>query len=96
MSADGWAMDTSPGAIGDPKENTTFYPLRGKGWDGGGVTQDTINGDEERRTRTFAFCISHKALAVCGIARSVGYLRHPNESALPQVIRLLDSVEFAN
>jgi hypothetical protein len=90
----GWVLDSSPDSIGPPETHTTFYPLHGKSWDAGGVTQDDINGDEERRIRAFAFCIPHDKLALCGVVRHVAYLSHLNESVLPQVIKLLESIEF--
>jgi hypothetical protein len=90
----GWVLDSSPDSIGPPETHTTFYPLHGKSWDAGGVTQDDINGDEERRVRVFAFCIPHDKLALCGVVRHVAYLSHLNESVLPQVIKLLESIEF--
>jgi hypothetical protein len=95
-TASGWALDTSPQVIGEPGQHTTFHSLQGNGWSGGGVTQDDIDGDEEQRRRIFAFCIPYRQVAVCGVARSVGYLKHLNESVLPQVIQLLDSIKFVN
>jgi hypothetical protein len=95
-TASGWALDASPKVVGEPGQHTTFYSLQGHGWSGGGVTQDNIDGDEEQRSRIFVFCIPYRQLAVCGVARSVGYLKHLNESVLPQVIQLLDSIKFVN
>lgn len=43
--------------------------------------------------RTFNFCIPHRQLAVCGYV-DVGYLLKPKESVFPQVIQLLQSIEF--
>lgn len=94
MTDKGWALDSSPDSIGLPEAHTTFYPLHGKNWEAGGVTQDDVNGDEDRRTRVFAFCIPHNKLALCGVVRDVAYLSHLNESVLPQVIQLLESIEF--
>jgi len=95
-TASGWALDASPTVIGELGQHTTFHSLQGDGWSGGGVTQDDIDGDEEQRSRIFAFCIPHRQQAVCGVARSVGYLKHLNESALPQVIQLLNGIKFVN
>ncbi|MEX3966421.1 hypothetical protein AB4Y42_30055 [Paraburkholderia sp. EG286B] len=95
-TANGWTLDTSPNVIGAPGQHTTFHSLQGNLWSGGGITQDDIEGDEEQRSRIFAFCIPYRQIAVCGVARSVGYLQHLNESVLPQVIELLDSIKFAN
>ncbi|QGZ58298.1 hypothetical protein [Paraburkholderia acidiphila] len=95
-TANGWALDNSPKVIGEAGQHTTFHPLQGSGWSGGGVTQDDIDGDEEQRSRVFAFCIPYRQRAVCGVARSVGYLEHLNEAVLPQVIQLLETLKFAN
>ncbi|MDQ7977578.1 hypothetical protein QYH69_10045 [Paraburkholderia sp. SARCC-3016] len=92
MSDKGWVLNLTPNDF--EEQHTTFYPLRGQGWSGGGVTQDDTDGDETRRTRTFSFCIPHRQLAICGVAQSVGYLKWPNESVLPQVIQILESIEF--
>jgi hypothetical protein len=92
MSDKGWVLNLTPNDF--EEQHTTFYPLRGHGWSGGGVTQDDTDGDEARRTRTFSFCIPHRQLAICGVAQSVGYLKWPNESVLPQVIQILEGIEF--
>jgi len=80
---------------GDAKAlNTTLYTLHGKGWEGAGITQDQQDGDEDKRTRTFSFCLLHASRALCGTTDTVMYLAQPNESVLPQVIKLLESIEF--
>ncbi|WP_188691750.1 hypothetical protein [Silvimonas amylolytica] len=94
MTSHGWALDRSPDNIGPKTQHTTFQPLNGKGWKGGGVTQDDINGDEANRRRVFAFCIPHGTVALCGVARHVAYLRKLKESVLPQTVQLLESIEF--
>ena len=93
MTDKGWVLDPSPGAIGSKEHHTTFYPLHGDDWTGG-ITQDGVNGDEKRRTRAFYFCIPHQQLALCGSLESVAYLMWPKETTLPQVIKLLESIEF--
>lgn len=94
MTASGWALDPSPKNLGPKNARTTFHALHGKDWSAGGVTQDDINGDEDRRTRIYAFCIPHRQLALCGVVRDVAYLKYPRESVLPEVIQLLESIEF--
>lgn len=94
MTDKGWALDPSPDNVGLAEQHTTFYPLHGKGWEGGGVTQDDINGDENRRSRSFNFCIPHKQFALCGGDDTVMYLDRPKGSVLPQIIQLLESIEF--
>jgi hypothetical protein len=94
MTPKGWAIDPSPDNLGLKEQHTTFYPLHGQGWEGGGVTQDDINGDEDRRSRSFNFCIPHGQLALCGSVQNVAYLKWTKETTLPQVIKLLESIEF--
>ncbi|WP_199100035.1 hypothetical protein [Dyella sp. ASV21] len=94
MTPKGWTIDPSPDNLGIKEQHTTFYPLHGQGWEGGGVTQDDINGDEDRRSRSFNFCIPHGQLALCGSVQTVTYLKWPKETTLPQVIKLLESIEF--
>ena len=80
---------------GDAKAvNTTLYTLHRKGWEGAGITQDQQDGDEDKRTRSFAFCLLRGSQALCGTSDTVMYLAHPKESVLPQVIKLLESIEF--
>jgi len=79
-----------------PEAHIAFYPLHGKNWDGGGVTEDSINGDEDRRTRVNAFCIPHRKLALCGVVHHAAYLNHLNESVLSQVLQLLENIEFVD
>ena len=94
MTPKGWTIDPSPDNLGIKEQHTTFYPLHGQGWEGGGVTQDEINGEESRRTRSFSFCAPHGQFALCGSIQSVAYLMWPKETTLPQVIKLLESIEF--
>lgn len=76
--------------------NTKLYLLRGNGWDGAGINQDQTDGDENGRSRAFTFCLVHGTQALCGLDDTVMYLANPGETALPQIIRLLDSIEFAD
>jgi hypothetical protein len=94
MASGGWELEPSLENVGLAEQHTTFHALKGRGWDGGGVTRDDINGDEDRRTRAFTFCIPHKRLALCGSMENAGYLMWPKETVLPQVIKLLESIEF--
>jgi predicted class III extradiol MEMO1 family dioxygenase len=70
--------------------------LHGKDWEGAGTTQDQTDGDEDRRTRAFNFCIPHGEYALCGSVQAVAYLSHLNESTLPQIIELLEEIEFVD
>ncbi|CAG9232773.1 conserved hypothetical protein [Paraburkholderia tropica] len=94
LTARGWKLDTSTEDPALPSQRTTLYLLRGNGWVGAGTTQDQTNGDERRRSRAFTFCIPHRQLALCGSIPTVAYLMWPKESVLPQVIKLLESIEF--
>lgn len=94
LTPKGWALDLSNEDPRPPSSHTTLYLLHGNGWEGAGTTQDATDGDEDRRTRTFGFCIPHKSYALCGMVQHVGYLMWPKETVLPQVIKLLDSIEF--
>jgi hypothetical protein len=94
LTGRGWVLDTSKEDPNYPSPKTTFYALHGKDWEGAGTTQDETDGDENRRTRAFNFCIPHKQFALCGSIQSVAYLTWPKESTLPQVIQLLQSIEF--
>ncbi|MBN3853350.1 hypothetical protein G3N59_08180 [Paraburkholderia sp. Ac-20340] len=96
MTSRGWAIDPQSGYPDIKGTHTTFHSLHGKGWNGGGVTMDDTNGDEVRRIRTYGFCISHEQIALCGMVQHVGYLQHLNESVLPQVIKMLNSIEFVD
>jgi len=94
LTGRGWVLDTSKEDPNYSSPKTTFYALHGKDWEGAGTTQDETDGDENRRTRAFNFCIPHKQFALCGSIQSVAYLMWPKESTLVQVIPLLQSIEF--
>ncbi|MEF9672807.1 hypothetical protein QNM99_13165, partial [Pseudomonas sp. PCH446] len=78
----------TPEEAGTPEMHNTLYRLKGKNWDGTGVSQDVTNGDEERRTRSFAFCIPYNGAALCG-GGDVAYLNDLKNSSLKQVIKML-------
>ncbi|MBN3853348.1 hypothetical protein G3N59_08170 [Paraburkholderia sp. Ac-20340] len=96
MTDKGWAIDPQSGYMSFKKAHTTFHSLHGEDWMGGGVSMDDINGDEVRRTRAYTFCIIHDQISLCGAVRYVAYLQHLNESVLPQVIKMLNSIEFVD
>lgn len=74
--------------------NAKLHILNGHNWDGAGITQDETG--EAGRRRSFTFCITHKTQVVCGQDDTVMYLDIPRQNVLPQIIRLLDSIEFSN
>ena len=88
-----WVIDTVEDA---ESINTKLYLLHGKEWDGAGITQDPTFGDEDRRTRAITFCLIRGGRALCGLDDTVMYLAHPRETALPQIIRLINIIEFVN
>lgn len=73
---------------------TTLVKFGGDRWVGIGMTQDQSSGDEDLRARSFLFCIPHGALALCGSAESVAQLNNLKESSMPNIIKLLESIEF--
>lgn len=76
--------------------NQTLITLIGKGWTGSGVQEDQISGDEELRSRSFNFCIPipHRDYVVEGRVESAAQLNNLKESAMPNIIKLLESIEF--
>ena len=82
-------------AFKDAKEvNMKLYTLHGNDWDGAGTTADQQDGDEDKRTRSFVFCLVHGSQSLCGSDDTVMYLTHPSESVLPRILKLLESIEF--
>jgi len=77
-----------------PEEHVAIYPLRGNSWNGAGLSSDQTSGDEDQRMRNFGFCISGAKQVVCGTIQQVMFLTSPKDSTIPQVIQLLQSIEF--
>jgi hypothetical protein len=77
-----------------PEEHVTIYPLHGASWSGAGLSSDQTTGEFDQRMRSFGFCIAGKHQVLCGAVQQVMFLRYPKESTLPQVIKLLQSIEF--
>jgi hypothetical protein len=77
-----------------PEEHVAIYPLRGNPWSGAGLSGDQTTGDEDQRMRSFGFCISGAKQVLCGSIQQVMFLTSPKESTIPQVIQLLQSIEF--
>jgi len=77
-----------------PEEHVAIYPLRGNSWNGAGLSSDQTSGDEDQRMRNFGFCISGAKQVVCGTIQQVMFLKSPKDSTIPQVIQLLQSIEF--
>jgi hypothetical protein len=77
-----------------PEEHVAIYPLRGNSWSGAGLSSDQTTGDEDQRMRNFGFCISGAKQVLCGTIQQVMFLTSPKDSTIPQVIQLLQSIEF--
>jgi hypothetical protein len=77
-----------------PEEHVTIYPLHGASWSGAGFSSDQTTGEFDQRMRSFGFCIAGKHQVLCGAVQQVMFLGYPKESTLPQVIKLLQSIEF--
>lgn len=71
-----------------------LYPLTGNGTSGVASTDDQTTGEETERTQGLAFCLTNQKQILCGTSQAVGYLAYPEESSLPQVLKLLESIEF--
>ena len=71
-----------------------LYPLTGNGTSGAASTDDQTMGEETERTQGLAFCLTNQKQILCGTSQAVGYLAYPEESSLPQVLELLESIEF--
>lgn len=93
MTDKGWVMSLDPDVEADTSMHNTFYVLKGKSWEGPAISQDVTNGEEEDRTRGFGFCIPHGSAALCG-GGNVAYLNDLNGSALKEVIKMVETIEF--
>ncbi|GGP25861.1 hypothetical protein [Silvimonas amylolytica] len=76
------------------EEHAVFYTLQSTGWNGGGYGLDQTWGEPKDRTRSFAFCLTNGPQTLCGYSEVVGYAKRPHEWVIPQVIKLLQSIEF--
>jgi hypothetical protein len=76
------------------KDNSNFYQLRGKGWKGEGERREQTYDDG--KLYSFGFCLRNNNLTLCGNVFHVGEKSRnlPKESVLPQVIKMLESIEF--
>lgn len=70
--------------------------FKGVNWSGTGLTVNATTGDERRRSRTFYFCLTHQAYALCGKApvQWLADLKRRNE--LWKIKAILQSVEFVD
>lgn len=58
-------------------------------------TTDDISGDEDKRVRSYSFCLFHGKAAVCGEGQSMK-LEEPKGNYLPAILRILRSVSFVD
>ena len=70
----------------------------GKNWKGAGVqseyTFQNSNQNRDIRVKDFSFCLRHDEVVLTGSVSAVAEVGKPKESALPNIIKLLESVEF--
>ncbi|WP_283439525.1 hypothetical protein [Pseudomonas panipatensis] len=71
-----------------------LYPLRGNGTSGAASTYDQTTGERSRRFQGLGFCLTDQKQILCGVSEAVGYVAYPKASSLPQVLKLLESIEF--
>ncbi|MFZ5959107.1 hypothetical protein ACOXVJ_16520 [Pseudomonas knackmussii] len=71
-----------------------LYPIRGEHVIGAAHTENQTTGEFTERTQGLVFCLTDQKQILCGISESVGYVAYPKESSLPQVLKLLESIEF--
>jgi hypothetical protein len=77
-----------------PEEHAAVYQLHNPTWTGAALASDQTTGDPEDRVRGLGFCIASARQVLCGTIEQVMYVAFPEESALPQIIKLLESIEF--
>jgi hypothetical protein len=70
--------------------------LKGKNWQGAGVQENPVLSPDGRRGITFRFCLPYKGLILSGYTSTAGYPYRSNESAIPNIIKLLESIEFVD
>lgn len=88
-----WVLIPDPN---DPSNlsNMKLYKLHGSQTEGVASTYDQTTGALTERTRGLGFCLTDQKQILCGISETVGYVAYPKESRLPQVLKLLESIEF--
>lgn len=77
-----------------PEENTSVYELHNARWIGAAIASNDTTGEFERRRRGLGFCIASTRQMLCGNIEQVMFVAYPEESVLPEVIQLLESIEF--
>ncbi|SMP72414.1 hypothetical protein [Pseudomonas panipatensis] len=74
--------------------NKKLYPLKSPGIEGAASTYDQTTGERSRRFQGLGFCLTDQKQILCGVSETVGYVAYPKASSLPQVLKLLESIEF--
>ena len=77
-----------------PEEHVAVYPLQNASWTGAAMGSDQTTGDLNDRMRQLGFCLTNMRQILCGSIQQVMFVGYPKESTLPQVIQLLESIEF--
>ncbi|MFZ5959106.1 hypothetical protein ACOXVJ_16515 [Pseudomonas knackmussii] len=83
-------------STGDPENlaQVKLYPLKGHGTIGVASTDNQTTGEPNERVQGLAFCLTDQKQILCGTSDAIGYIAYPKESSLPQVLKLLESIEF--
>lgn len=89
-----WQLDPKEQPL--PEQHVKLYLLNEKSWIGAAYTIEQTTGPYKRRSTQLAFCLSNKVQTLCGGSEMVGFTAYPKESALPKVLKLLQSIEFIN
>jgi hypothetical protein len=80
----------------DQRAHARTVEFNGSNWTGTGLTVDATTGDEERRARTFRFCLIHQMHALCGKS-PVQWLADPRKrNELWKIKAILQSIEFVD
>ncbi len=78
----------------DNLSNQKLYRIKGHGLEGVVSTYDQTTGEESRRVQGLGFCLTDQKQILCGVSEAIGYVAYPKASSLPQVLKLLESIEF--
>ncbi|WP_374439185.1 hypothetical protein [Pseudomonas panipatensis] len=74
--------------------NKKLYPLKSPGIEGAASTYDQTTGELSDRVQSLGFCLTNQKQILCGTSEEVAYVAYPKASSLPQVLKLLESIEF--
>lgn len=80
-----------------PDEHFKAFEFQGKNWRGTGTLLDATTGEPKFRQRTLTYCLSPEkgSNILCGYTQ-VRYLSHPSGDVLPEIMKMLTSIEFVD